>query len=68
MAFLLVFTVLRTGVNSDFVYSLRRLLYRQQADCYGSALVGEFMVDFLLVFTVLQTESRVKVFGFHEEF
>ena len=34
----------------------------------GAALVGEFMVDFLLVFTVLQTESRVKVFGFHEEF
>ena len=68
VAFLLVFTVLRTAVNSDFVYSLRRLLYRQQADCYGSALVGEFMVDFLLVFTVLQTESRVKVFGFHEEF
>ena len=39
----------------------------QQADCYGSALVGEFMVAFLLVFTVLRTESRVKSFGFHEE-
>ena len=26
----------------------------QQADCYGNALVGEFMVAFLLVFTVLR--------------
>ena len=40
----------------------------QQVDCYGSALVGEFMVAFLLVFTVLRTESRMKAFGFHEEF
>ena len=27
----------------------------QQADCYGNALVGEFMVAFLLVFNVLRT-------------
>ena len=33
----------------------RSQVFPQQADCDGNALVGEFMVAFLLVFTVLRT-------------